>query len=193
VGAHVTCPVCGGGPGPDETSHWHEDDKHRFEYSSGTGLTWMKPPYKITDFTGHVEMAPSYTRAMEYWEQQRRIRNRAIADAHKRELAEHRNHQAVMGEWHEGTCAGCGMENQQVIGLPGSEYCRWCEELRVLKPAPPAVPAPAQLAPSRPVRPRLLLASLLLAVTGVLLTFADAPLLLCATLLTASFVLGKMA
>lgn len=61
-----------------------------------------------------------------------RLRNRRIADAHKQELAEHRGHQAVMGQWHEGTCKGCGLDDLPVIGVPGSEHCRYCEELRVM-------------------------------------------------------------
>jgi hypothetical protein len=52
-----------------------------------------------------------------------------------RELA---SRMAVRGMWHEGTCVGCGLSDLPVIGLPGSEHCRYCEELRAL-PKPPEV------------------------------------------------------
>lgn len=122
-----------------------------------------------------------------YW----RARNKAIAEAHQREMAEHRGHQAVMGEWHEGTCVSCGMDDLPVIGLPGSEYCRNCEELRVLNPPKPVVTSVDT--PVRPVRPRLLGASVLLAIAGFLLTFADGPQLVCGLLFTASFLLARAA
>lgn len=85
-----------------------------------------------------------FAKAMSYWEQQRRAMFRQIADA-----------QAVRGQWHEGTCSGCGMDDLPVIGLPGSEYCKWCEELRTLVPVEhePAVPA----APDRERQYRLVM------------------------------------
>lgn len=123
-------------------------------------------------------------------EQHERQRNRAIADAHQRELAEHAGHQAVMGQWHQGTCKECGWQDE-VIGVPGSEYCRYCEELRTLKPPQPAVPAPAEPVPYP--RNRLILSSLLLAVLSLVLIFTGAPALISATLLTLAFLLARKA
>ena len=141
----MTCPVCGKGPEPGDTQHWHEDDRHRFEYTGGAGHTRAKPPYRIGDLihAGYIEAGTiqasqvtdsDFARSMEYWEQQRRAMFRQIADA-----------QAVRGEWHEGTCSGCGLEDEPVIGLPGSELCEYCEELRQLVPVDqePAVTTPA--------------------------------------------------
>jgi hypothetical protein len=122
-------------------------------------------------------------------EAEQRKRNRRIAEAHQKELAEHRGHQAVTGQWHEGTCKGCGMENQQVIGVPGSEYCTYCEDLRVMAPTPVPELNPA----AREPRTRMLAASVLLAVVGILLTFSGAPALLCAAILATAFLTGKAA
>ena len=144
---------------------------------------------------GADEVDP-FEAAMRYWQQQeeaaRRQRNLFIAAAHEREMKELANHQAVYGQWHQGTCKGCGLDDLEVIGLPGSEYCRYCEELRVLKPnAPAAMPPPAQLVP--PVHGGRMLISLICAVAGLLLTFSDAPMLLCISLFAISFVMGKTA
>lgn len=117
-----------------------------------------------------------------------RKRNRKIAEAHQKELAEHRGHQAVMGEWHEGTCKGCGMDDLPVIGVPGSEYCRNCEDLRTLFPKPPELPPVI-----RPPRTRMLASSVALAMIAMLLLFANAPAPLCAGLLALAFVMGKAA
>ena len=89
-----------------------------------------------------------WERAVDDAENKLRIRNRAIADAHAQELLEHHGHQAVMGQWHNGTCKTCGLEDL-VIGVPGSEYCRYCEELRTLTPPPEME---AQLRPPPPAR-----------------------------------------
>lgn len=123
-------------------------------------------------------------------EQHERQRNRAIADAHQRELQEHRGHQAVMGQWHDGTCTGCGTEDS-LIGVPGSDLCRYCEELRILTPPQPAAPAPAEPVPYP--RIRLLLSSLLLTVLSLVLIFTGAPALISATLLTLAFLLARKA
>lgn len=77
-----------------------------------------------------------------------RARNLAIAEAHERELAEHSGHQAVMGEWHDGRCAGCGLETQ-VIGLPGAEFCTYCEELRTLTGPPENMLPPVRALPGK--------------------------------------------
>jgi hypothetical protein len=189
--SHVTCPVCGGGPGPGETRHWHEDERHRFEYERGTGLTSVKPPYRITDFIkagtitadtikpGMIEASPRFPTVHE---ENLRKRRREIADA-----------RSVRGEWHEGTCSGCGLADLPVIGLPGSEFCQYCEELRVLKPPDfPVTTAPA--APVRvPMHPNRLTASLVLAVIGIVLVFSDVWWAIPAVLLATSYLLAKTA
>jgi hypothetical protein len=53
-------------------------------------------------------------------------------------LREHRR--KIADGWHNGTCTGCGTEDEQVKGPEGAELCKWCDELRILAPAP--VPAP---------------------------------------------------
>jgi hypothetical protein len=109
--------------------------------------------------------------------------------AHNRELA---NRMAVRGMWHEGSCASCGTECQ-VIGLPGSEYCMYCEELRVLagaaggavqEPAPPQLPSPSSVSSGR------LSVSVLLGLAGFLLAVTGGPELVCAALLMASVLLA---
>lgn len=108
--------------------------------------------------------------------------------ARNRELA---NRMAVRGMWHEGTCVSCGLDDQ-VTGLPGSEYCRYCEEMRVLIAAaaetvlehsPPQLPSPG-------VSSRRLTASFLLGLAGFLLVIADGPQLAGVILLTASLLLS---
>jgi hypothetical protein len=105
--------------------------------------------------------------------------------AHNRELA---NRMAVRGMWHEGSCAGCGAEDQ-VIGLPGSEYCRYCEELRVRRPAVPSPPQP----PSPSVSSTRLSASVLIGLAGFLISITGGPELVCALLLMASVLLARSA
>jgi hypothetical protein len=56
-------------------------------------------------------------------------------------LREHRR--KIADGWHNGTCTGCGTEDEQVKGPPGAELCKWCDELRILAPAPaPPKPEP---------------------------------------------------
>lgn len=82
-----------------------------------------------------------------------RKRRREIADQIADEAQRHiASHQAIMGEWHPGTCKGCGLDDQPVIGVPGAEYCRFCEELRVMTLFPPPLP-PADEDPPAPGRP----------------------------------------
>ena len=194
----VACPVCG-------QAGNHEDERHRHVVLPDRALTTAKPPYEITDFiragyieagtikAGHVELFPPGA----VGEAQRRARNRAIADAHARELAEHRGHQAVMGEWHDGTCSGCGMDDLPVIGLPGSELCRWCEELRQLVPVPeaqePIKPAPSRDRPASLSRAetKRLTCAFACAVIGLALGLTDVWFVIPLTLLIASFVLSK--
>ena len=110
-------------------------------------------------------------------EAERRKRNRDIAEAHAKELAEHRGHQAVMGEWHDGTCTGCGTETT-LIGVPGSDLCEYCEELRILTPPQPKPieAKPAELpvfAAARRARHLLGLAFLMVAVITAVANVTD--------------------
>jgi hypothetical protein len=56
-----------------------------------------------------------------------------------------REHRRRLAEgWHDGACTGCGTENEQVKGPAGAELCQWCDELRIMAPAPlPPRPVPA--------------------------------------------------
>lgn len=51
---------------------------------------------------------------------------------------------ALLGMWRDGTCTGCGMDDEPVKGPPGAELCRYCDELESLPPlnGPPPVPRP---------------------------------------------------
>ena len=51
---------------------------------------------------------------------------------------------ALLGMWRDGTCTGCGMDDEPVKGPPGAELCRYCDELKGLPPlnGPPPVPRP---------------------------------------------------
>jgi hypothetical protein len=51
----------------------------------------------------------------------------AALRAHRRNIA---------GGWHAGTCTGCGTAGDLVKGPPDAKLCKWCDELRILAPAP---------------------------------------------------------
>lgn len=192
MGTHrVSCPVCG-------RTEDHEDDRHWFTDDGSHAYTHAKPPYRIDGMIG-MRIAPGTIKAEmidssgfdtwakqqadAYWEQQRRAVFRQIADA-----------QAVRGEWHEGTCTGCGMDDLPVIGLPGSEFCRYCEELRQNTPVENKLePATTPAAPARTVNSRRLTASVLCAIAGMLLGFTDIWIGIPVALMLTSFVLSKTA
>lgn len=168
MGAYgVKCPVCGCTGNHEDDRHWHTDDGDR-------AYTKAKPPYRIDNL-----IEATNTRIQE---QQRRELFRQIAD-----------YQAVMGQWHDGTCTGCGTQGG-VIGLPGSELCRYCEELRTLMTVESKLePATMPAAPVRTVNSRRLTASVLCAIAGMLLGFTDIWIGIPVALMLTSFVLSKTA
>jgi hypothetical protein len=82
--------------------------------------------------------------------------------ARRREIAE------AQSGWQPGTCTKCGLDDGDVKGPAGAELCKWCDELRILAPAP-APPKP----PERQQRRRLdageraTVVSLLITLAGV--------------------------
>lgn len=67
--------------------------------------------------------------------------NRIRRDQAELELRRRRREIAESGSWHAGTCTNCRLSDEPVKGPPGAELCRWCDELRILAPAPaPAKP-----------------------------------------------------
>lgn len=64
------------------------------------------------------------------------IRQVTGLDAAEAELRARRREIAEARSWHPGECTGCRLSDEPVKGPPGAELCRWCDELRILAPAP---------------------------------------------------------
>lgn len=103
---------------------------------------------------------------------------------HNRQIA---NRMAVRGMWHEGTCKGCGLADLPVIGVPGSEYCRYCEELRTLVPVPDLLAGPQRVRAGRAV------AGLVLVMVSCIIASLSAGVLVPAALLIFGILLIRSA
>ena len=93
---------------------------------------------------------------------------RLLADAEETRLRQHRREIAESRSWHPGECTNCRLTDEPVKGPPGAELCKWCDELRILAPAPaPPKPPERQQRRRMDAGERATVVSLLITLTGV--------------------------
>jgi hypothetical protein len=119
------CPKCGRTDPHGDESHWTTGPISYPECSNG--------PDCQCPFHWHMRAQDDRIRELEL----RRLR-REIADQHLLDNL------LPDDGWHPGTCTGCRMDDEPVKGPPGAELCGWCDQLRILAPAPASPPPPAR-------------------------------------------------